>query len=83
VIFHGRRVCHAKKPACGACLLAKDCPSFGAGPIEPEVAAPLVKGVEAENLLALAQRNGLPKPPKNPAPAAAAKKPTTRKKAAG
>jgi endonuclease-3 len=83
VIFHGRRVCHARKPACGACLLAKDCPSFGAGPIEPEVAAPLVKGVEAENLLALAQRNGLPKPPKTNAPAVTAKKPTTRKKAAG
>ena len=29
VIFHGRRVCHAKKPACGVCVLAKDCPSFG------------------------------------------------------
>ncbi len=24
VIFHGRRVCHSRKPACGACLLAKD-----------------------------------------------------------
>ena len=32
VIFHGRRVCHAKKPACGVCVLAKDCPSFGLGP---------------------------------------------------
>ena len=32
VIFHGRRVCHAKKPACGVCVLAKDCPSFGIGP---------------------------------------------------
>ncbi len=30
VIFHGRRVCHAQKPACGVCVLAKDCPSFGA-----------------------------------------------------
>ena len=29
VIFHGRRVCHARKPACGVCVLAKDCPSFG------------------------------------------------------
>ncbi len=26
VIFHGRRVCHARKPACGACTLAADCP---------------------------------------------------------
>ena len=35
VIFHGRRVCHAKKPACGVCVLAKDCPSFGTGPDGP------------------------------------------------
>ncbi|WP_420093186.1 endonuclease III [Mycolicibacterium sphagni] len=54
VIFHGRRVCHARKPACGVCVLAKDCPSFGLGPTDPLVAAPLVKGPEAEHLLALA-----------------------------
>ena len=56
VIFHGRRVCHARKPACGACVLAKDCPSFGAGPTEFEVAAKLVKGEEAEHLIDLAER---------------------------
>jgi endonuclease III len=54
VIFHGRRVCHARKPACGVCVLAKDCPSFGLGPTEPDLAAPLVKGPETEHLLALA-----------------------------
>ncbi len=54
VIFHGRRVCHARKPACGVCLIAKDCPSFGLGPTEPALAAPLVKGPETEHLLALA-----------------------------
>jgi endonuclease III len=54
VIFHGRRVCHARKPACGVCVLAKDCPSFGTGPTDPLVAAPLVKGPETEHLLALA-----------------------------
>jgi endonuclease III len=54
VIFHGRRVCHARKPACGVCVLAKDCPSFGAGPTDPLIAAPLVKGPETEHLLALA-----------------------------
>jgi endonuclease-3 len=54
VIFHGRRVCHAKKPACGVCVLAKDCPSFGEGPTDPLVAAPLVKGPETEHLLAMA-----------------------------
>ncbi len=54
VIFHGRRVCHARKPACGACLLAGDCPSFGAGPTEPSEAAQLVRGAEAPRLLRLA-----------------------------
>ncbi|MCB0933355.1 MAG: endonuclease III [Mycobacterium sp.] len=54
VIFHGRRVCHARKPACGVCVLAKDCPSYGTGPTEPQVAAQLVKGPETEHLLALA-----------------------------
>lgn len=54
VIFHGRRVCHARRPACGVCVLAKDCPSFGAGPTDPVTAAALVKGPETEHLLALA-----------------------------
>ncbi|HET9143853.1 endonuclease III [Actinophytocola sp.] len=56
VIFHGRRVCHARKPACGACLLFRDCPSYGTGPTDPEAAAKLVKGVEAEGLIDLAER---------------------------
>jgi endonuclease-3 len=54
VIFHGRRVCHARKPACGVCPLADDCPSWGAGPVEPELAAKLVKGPETPHLLAMA-----------------------------
>lgn len=54
VIFHGRRVCHSRKPACGVCVLAKDCPSFGLGPTDPETAAKLVKGPETDHLLALA-----------------------------
>ena len=54
VIFHGRRVCHSRKPACGVCVVAKDCPSFGLGPTEPLLAAPLVRGPETEHLLALA-----------------------------
>ncbi|WP_028927192.1 endonuclease III [Pseudonocardia acaciae] len=54
VIFHGRRMCHARKPACGVCPLAAECPSFGAGPTEPEQAAKLVKGPETEHLLAMA-----------------------------
>ena len=42
VIFHGRRICHARKPACGACPLARQCPSYGLGPTDPEIAAALV-----------------------------------------
>lgn len=60
VIFHGRRVCHARKPACGVCVLARDCPSFGLGPTEPLLAAPLVQGPEAERLLALAGMSARP-----------------------
>ncbi|WP_132112745.1 endonuclease III [Actinocrispum wychmicini] len=67
IIFHGRRVCHARKPACGACLLAKDCPSYGAGPTEPDVAAKLVKGVEAEHLIALAEQAPKPARPRRAA----------------
>ena len=44
LIWHGRRVCHARKPACGACPLAQLCPSFGLGPTDPVVAGALVKG---------------------------------------
>jgi endonuclease III len=43
LIWHGRRVCHAKKPACGACPVARWCPSYGEGPVDPVVAAGLVK----------------------------------------
>lgn len=43
LIWHGRRVCHARKPACGACGLAALCPSYGEGPTDPVVAARLVK----------------------------------------
>ncbi len=43
VIFHGRRVCHSRTPACGACGVAALCPSYGLGPTDPEIAAKLVK----------------------------------------
>ena len=54
VIFHGRRVCHARKPACGACTLAKLCPSYGTGPTEAAAAAKLLKGPRARELAAAA-----------------------------
>jgi len=43
LIWHGRRRCHAQKPACGACPVAKLCPSYGEGPTDPDVAAKLVR----------------------------------------
>jgi endonuclease-3 len=43
LIWHGRRVCHARKPACGACSVAALCPAFGTGPTDPTVARKLVK----------------------------------------
>jgi endonuclease III len=43
LIWHGRRRCHARTPACGACPLARLCPSYGAGPTDPEAAEKLVK----------------------------------------
>lgn len=49
VIFHGRRVCHAKKAACGACGIATWCPSFGVGPTDPQVALALVRSPAASD----------------------------------
>jgi endonuclease III len=46
VIFHGRRVCHSRTPACGACGVARWCPSYGLGPTDPERASKLVKTPE-------------------------------------
>jgi endonuclease-3 len=43
LIWHGRRVCHARKPACGACGIARLCPSFGEGPTDEKTARALVK----------------------------------------
>jgi len=43
LIWHGRRRCHARRPACGACPLAALCPSYGEGPTDPAVAAKLVR----------------------------------------
>lgn len=50
IIFHGRRVCHSRKPACGACTLAALCPSYGTGPTEAAAAAKLLKGPRAREL---------------------------------
>jgi endonuclease-3 len=44
IIFHGRRTCHARKAACGACPVSSLCPSYGIGETDPVKAAKLVKG---------------------------------------
>jgi endonuclease-3 len=56
VIFHGRRVCHARRPACGACSLASLCPSYGEGPKDPAVAVKLLRG---PRVMELAEQVGL------------------------
>jgi len=43
LIWHGRRVCHSRKPACGACALAKLCASYGIGEIDSVRAKELLK----------------------------------------
>lgn len=43
VIWHGRRRCHSRRPACGACSVARWCPAFGEGPTDPAVALGLVR----------------------------------------
>jgi endonuclease-3 len=43
VIWHGRRRCHARNPACGACPIARWCPSYGEGETDPIKAAKLIR----------------------------------------
>src|SRR5262249_22036412 len=43
LIWHGRLTCQARRPACGACPVARLCPSFGIGPVDEKEARKLVK----------------------------------------
>jgi endonuclease-3 len=43
LVWHRRRVCHARRPACGACGIGALCPSFGAGPTDERTARKLVR----------------------------------------
>lgn len=61
VIFHGRRTCHARRPACGACPVARWCPSYGIGETDPVAARALLK-------FELAPGAVLPDPPPGPLP---------------
>nr|WP_245654453.1 endonuclease III [Streptomyces violens] len=67
LIFHGRRVCHSRKPACGACPIAPLCPSYGEGETDPEKAKKLLKyemgGKPGQRLRPPAGYPGEPAPP--------------------
>ncbi|AYG82036.1 Endonuclease III [Streptomyces hundungensis] len=67
VVFHGRRICHARKPACGACSIAPLCPSYGEGETDPEKARKLLKyekgGFPGQRLSPPPDYPGLPAPP--------------------
>lgn len=69
LIFHGRRTCHAKKPACGACPVARLCPSYGVGETDP---------VKADKLLKFELAPGATNPYAVSAPAAAGAPPQPR-----
>ncbi|MGG7572333.1 endonuclease III [Streptomyces sirii] len=67
VVFHGRRVCHSRKPACGACAIAPLCPAYGEGETDPEKARKLLKyelgGQPGQRLRPPADYPGQPAPP--------------------
>lgn len=70
VIFHGRRICHARRPACGACPIAPLCPAYGEGETDPEKARKLLKyekgGYPGQRLnppQAYLDAGGIPAPP--------------------
>ena len=82
VIFHGRRICHARKPACGACPIAPLCPAYGEGETDPEKAKKLLKyemgGLPGQRLKPAAPTTrGSPRPRWAP-PVAAAGRPAVR-----
>ncbi|MDT0380254.1 endonuclease III [Streptomyces sp. DSM 42041] len=67
LIFHGRRVCHSRKPACGACPVAPLCPAYGEGETDPDKARKLLKyemgGKPGQRLKPPADYPGEPAPP--------------------
>ncbi|MEO3937761.1 endonuclease III [Dermatophilaceae bacterium Soc4.6] len=76
MIFHGRRTCHARKPACGACPVARLCPSSAVGETDPDRAARLLAyelapGREDERAALVAAAQAQPAHPAHPAPAGA------------
>ena len=56
LIFHGRRTCHARKPACGACPVARLCPAYGEGETDADKAAKLLKDAAFDHTLSAAAK---------------------------
>ncbi len=54
LIFHGRRVCHSRKPACGACPIAALCPSRSVGEQDPVKAEALLRPASAREAALIA-----------------------------
>ncbi|MFF3302708.1 endonuclease III [Streptomyces sp. NPDC001741] len=67
VVFHGRRICHSRKPACGACPIASLCPAYGEGETDPDKAKKLLKyemgGYPGQRLSPPPDYPGRPAPP--------------------
>ena len=74
VVFHGRRICHSRRPACGACPIAELCPSYGEGETDPAKAEKLLKyekgGQPGQRLKPPADYPGQPAAPAAAAPGA-------------
>jgi endonuclease-3 len=74
VVFHGRRMCHSRKPACGVCPIAALCPSYGEGETDPEKAKKLLKyekgGFPGQRLTPPPDYPGQPAPPLGDRPGA-------------
>ena len=66
LIFHGRRICHARKPACGACPVARWCPSYGEGETDPVKAAKLLKYELAPDGVVTVAARAVRRPPDAP-----------------
>ena len=62
LIFHGRRTCHARKPACGACPVAAVVPVLRRGRDRPG------QGAQAAAPTSSPRRPALPDPPPGPLP---------------
>ena len=57
LIFHGRRVCHSRKPACGACPVAALCPSRLTGETDPVKAEAMLRPASAREAALLSAAN--------------------------